>query len=65
MKNQYIGGNCLRNGDLDSLQIYRGVGLREKEGVGIFEGWLIPQCTLWFSVNDSEFEKSKCLNMSL
>ena len=41
------------------------VGLREKEGVGIFEGWLIPQCTLWFSVNDSEFEKSKCLNMSL
>ena len=30
--------------------------LREKEGVGIFEGWLVPQCTLWFSLTDFEFE---------
>ena len=35
---------------------FMGGRLREKEGVGIFEGWLVPQCTLWFSLTDFEFE---------
>ena len=45
VKKQYIGGYCLkRGGGLDRLQIYGG-SLGNKRG-GVFEGGLIPQCTL-------------------
>ena len=42
------GGDCLKRGDLDSLQI-SGVGLTKKRGGGVFlRGGEISQCTLWF-----------------
>ena len=45
MKNQYIGRNYLKRrlgqfGDLKG-------GPGKKERGGVFEGGLIPQCTLW------------------
>ena len=44
-KNRYIGRNCLKRGSLDSFRFKGGLG--KKEGNGVFEGCLIPQCTLW------------------
>ena len=46
MKNQYIGGDCLKGGGgLGQFADLRGE-LGRKEGGGVFEGALIPQCTL-------------------
>ena len=41
-ENQYIGENCLKRG-LGQFVHLRG----KKEGGGVFEGKLIPQCTVW------------------
>ena len=47
-KNLYIGGNCLKRGGLGQFADLRrkGGGPRQKRGGGVFEGGLIPQCTL-------------------
>ena len=47
MKNQYRGGNSLKRGTW-IVSWFKGWGLGKKEGRGVFEGWLIIQCTLWF-----------------
>ena len=45
MKNQYIGGNCQKwGGGLEQFADL--MGLDKKEGGGVFERGLIPQCTL-------------------
>ena len=48
MKNQDIGGVCLRRGALGQIADLRGGGgLDKKEGSGVFEEeGLIPQCQL-------------------
>ena len=43
------GGGLLKKGELGQLADLRG-GLRKKEGSGVFEGGLTPQCTLWKTV---------------
>ena len=45
MRNQYIKGELRKKGAW-TVRRFKG-GLDEKEGVAVFEGWLIPQCTLW------------------
>ena len=47
MKNQYRGGNSLKRGTW-IVSWFKGWELGKKEGSGVFEGWLIIQCTLWF-----------------
>ena len=49
-KNQYRGGGDCQKGGLGQFVDLRGVGLGKKERGGVFEGGLIPQCTLWGSV---------------
>ena len=48
MKILYGGWNCLKRegGGLGQFADLRG-GLARKRGGGVFEGGLIPQCTLW------------------
>ena len=48
MKNQYRGWDCLKRGGGGYGQFadLKG-GLGKKEGGGVFEEGLIPQCTLW------------------
>ena len=43
-KSQYIGGNCLKRGGLDSLQILRGLGAQE--GVFLKGGVDTPTLTI-------------------
>ena len=45
-------GRLPKKWGFDSLQIYggRGGGLARKRG-GVFEGELLPQCTLWSTVS--------------
>ena len=45
-KADIVGGYPKKRG-LDSLPIKEGGGLGKKEGSGVFERELIPQCTLW------------------
>ena len=51
-KNQYRGW-CLKRGTLTVCKFKRVGGgvLGKKEDIGVFEECLIPQCTLWTSVN--------------
>ena len=44
---KHTGGDCIKRGKegLDSVQIQEGAW--QKEGGGIFERGLIPQCILW------------------
>ena len=47
MKNQYIGGNCLKKGAWTVCRFKGGGGLGEKEGVVfVFEGGLTPVHTM-------------------
>ena len=51
-KNQYRRSYCLKKAGLDTLQIW-GEAWQERvegRGVGVFDGWLIPQCTLCFII---------------
>ena len=44
-KNQYRGGDCLKKGGrLAQFADFRGAW--QERGGGVFEGGLIPQCTL-------------------
>ena len=47
-KNQYIGRDCLKKGTWKVFR-FKGEAWQEREG-GVFEGGLIPHCTLWRGV---------------
>ena len=46
VKNQYREGDCLNRGLRQVADLKGGLARKKGEG-GIFEGSLIPQCTLW------------------
>ena len=58
-KNQYMGSVGLpKKGGLGKFANLR-EGLGKKEGSGVFEGGVIPQCTLWWCLILSKILKAK------
>ena len=51
MKNQYIGGDCLKRGAWTVCRFKRGLARKQKGRGGIFEGELIPLYTLCYKIS--------------
>ena len=56
MKNQYIGGSCLKGGTSTVCKFKSGLG-EKKEWCFWGGGGLISQCTLWVRWGHRDFEK--------
>ena len=49
MKNQYVGGNRLKKGEAWAVCRFKGGAYQKRGGGIVFEGGLMPQCTLCVS----------------